>query len=642
MSLRTKLLILSVILALIPLSIASLNMIKITQDELIESANFKLITVASHIQKDIDVFYRSACLGPVYFIKNAIEDENLGIEEKLSILKEGSQSLPHLAALQISVEGSKSPLLVMQNSLKNQLKASSLDPVRVLELSSDKIAELKKKDGVFIGDVVNISNSDVWLITIILPLDSGTFEHPATLSARINLLQLKESIANRPFTKIGQITIVDPDGHKLFDSGNPDLSGHKMVTVAKDILASDSRSIRLEHYKSPSGEAMLGACAFPEYLDWRIIIELSEAVAYSAVDQMYKSLIKWLIFGFTIAIIGAIILAISLTRPLRKLKDAATEIAHGNLDTHVTGKTRKDEIGELAQAFNKMVDDLKHYVEELTTTTAAKERAEKELELAWTIQKGFLPKSFPDMKEIDVWGTCEPAREVGGDYFDFFRIDDEHYGLVVGDVSGKGVPAALYMAVSRTLFRMLSSTDCSPDEVMTEFNDRLVELDEGSNMFITFFYGMYNVRTGRLLYSSAGHNMPFVKLLKPGRRSDIPPTSLDDDQQDADTAIQKDESFRMLPDMKTLVAGMFDGFEMPLAETNLSSGDIILLYTDGITEPVNKNAEEFGEERLAKILDANSNLSSQGICEKLIVEVRDFQAGMPQFDDMTVFMMKVK
>ena len=192
--------------------------------------------------------------------------------------------------------------------------------------------------------------------------------------------------------------------------------------------------------------------------------------------------------------------------------------------------------------------------------------------------------------------------------------------MVIGDVSGKGVPAALFMAVSRTLFRILSSQENSPDQVLTEFNDRLVALDQGSNMFITLFYAVFDTETGRMIYSTAGHNMPYVRSAK-----------------------ETDGKFQMLPNMSpTMVAGMMDGMSMALAETWLNSGDVIVLYTDGMTEAINQDDEEFGEDRLEELLNRYADLSAQDMCEKLITDVQVFQTGKPQFDDMTLFILKVR
>jgi sigma-B regulation protein RsbU (phosphoserine phosphatase) len=223
------------------------------------------------------------------------------------------------------------------------------------------------------------------------------------------------------------------------------------------------------------------------------------------------------------------------------------------------------------------------------------------------------------MNEIDVYGTCEPAKEVGGDYYDFSPIDDENYALVIGDVSGKGVPAALFMAVSRTLLRMLTLDTKSPEIVMEEFNNRLVSLDDSAKMFITIFYGIYNIKTGNLKYSSAGHNMPFYR-----------------------SANGENKDFRMLPPMNTMVAGIMEEMPMKLAEINLSPGDTLVLYTDGLNEAIDTEEQEYGEDRMEALLNQNKDGSSQTICDTLVSSVQDFQKEMPQFDDITLFVMNVK
>lgn len=392
-----------------------------------------------------------------------------------------------------------------------------------------------------------------------------------------------------------------------------------LVKTVKQLLASKMRKYSVaELFERPSGERMLGAYAFPNELDMGVIVEQNEAEAFMAVTEMKWKLVYSIIVGFAIAVIGAAVMSVSLTRPLLRLTRAARSISEGNLSTRIEGKEKKDEIGELSKAFNKMVNDLRQYIDQLTETTKAKERAEGELRLAKNIQQSFLPKNFPESGAVDVWGKCDPAREVGGDYFDFFQIDKDNYGMVVGDVSGKGVPAALFMAVSRTLFRILSSQEYSPDYVLTEFNNRLVALDQGANMFITLFYGVFNTKNGRLLYSTAGHNMPYIRTSETGGK------------------------FRILPRMQTMVAGMMDGIPMQLAETHLKKGDIIVLYTDGMIEALNEYDEEFGEEKMGELLVRYSDLSAKDMCSLLIEDVQNFQKGRPQFDDMTMFILKVK
>ena len=619
MSLRTKLLVFSIILALIPLGIAGKTMIRITQGELESSAKDELISVAREISQDIDDFYR-ICLVPLQLIKKAVESEDMEIKRiLLSLLKEGVKNSPDFVALQISVEGSNEPLVVTRNEFSDRLKRVSVDPVQILKLTHNRINMLRKKNDIFAGDLTYLANLDAWLLTVILPLDDKIFGRPATLSARINLDSLRERIKSHIFTRKGYITLIDAEGYKIFDQNTQDESDYMLVKTVRQLLASKIRKYSVaEIFERPSGEKMLGVYAFPNELDMGVIVEQNAAEAFMAVTEMKWKLVYSIIVCFAIAVIGAIVMSVSLTRPLLRLTRAARTISEGNLTTRIEGKEKKDEIGELSKAFNKMVNDLRQYIDQLTETTKAKERAEGELRLAKNIQQSFLPKNFPELGEIDVWGKCDPAREVGGDYFDFFQIDKENYGMVIGDVSGKGVPAALFMAVSRTLFRILSSQEYSPDYVLTEFNNRLVALDQGANMFITLFYGVFNTKNGNLLYSTAGHNMPYIR------------TSATEGK------------FKILPKMQTMVAGMMDGIPMQLAETHLKKGDIIVLYTDGMVEALNEQDEEFGEEKLAELLVKYSDLSAKDMCSLLIEDVQNFQKGRPQFDDMTMFILKVK
>ncbi len=598
-----------------------------TRDELKSSAQDNLIAVANEITRDIEDDFYHTWLGPLQLIRKSVENEYLGAKEKLSLLTEGMKSISGLAALQISVEGIDNPLFVTQERFSVRLEKASIDPAQTLMLTSEQIAALRNQKDVFVGGLTYLREADVWLMTVILALDDNTFGRPATLSARLNLERIKKRIEKHSFikTETDAITLIEPDGRKIFDPERPDIGHYKIAEAAKRRWEADTDTIGTELYILPDKKKMLGAYAFPSLKPivekplLSVIVEKSEADAYLAVTQMEQRLLLWIFVGLSFAVAGAVIVSVSLTRPLRRLTRGVRIISQGDLSVRIETRGQKDEIGELSLAFNKMVEDLRGHMKELEETTKAKERAESELKLAKDIQESFLPKKFPELKEIEVWGKCDPAREVGGDYFDFFQVDDDNYGMVIGDVSGKGVPAALFMAASRTLFRTLISREHLPDRVLTEFNDRLVALDQGSNMFITLFYGVFNKENGRLVYSTAGYNMPYVK-----------------------SSQNTDGMFQMLPGMKTMVAGMMDGMEMGLSEIYLYKGDSIVLYTDGMTEAVNSNDEEFGEERLEELLEKYADMSAQDMCKRLIADVKAFQTGRPQFDDMTMFILKVK
>jgi len=244
------------------------------------------------------------------------------------------------------------------------------------------------------------------------------------------------------------------------------------------------------------------------------------------------------------------------------------------------------------------------------------EQAEKlraqELEHAATIQRSMLPTefpAFPDRAEFELHGSMVPAREVGGDLFDYFLLDADHLAFVVGDVSGKGVPAALYLAVSRTLLRATARLETEPGECLTHINAALVE-QNASGMFITLFYGVLHLRTGEIQFSNAGHTPPYLF----GRSGDL----------------------RALRDKCGPMLGLLEGMEYRTATARLSPGEGILVYTDGVTEAINPRDEFFNESGLEEYLANHAAEAMDQLVSGLHANIQNFAAGTPQADDITV------
>ena len=291
MSLRTKLLVFSIILALIPLGIAGRSMIKITRDELKSSANDKLIVTAKKVTQEIEDFYKYSWLAPLRLIKKAVESEDLGVNAKLSLLTEGMKSITDIVALQISVQGASTPLLVTQDEFSNKLRKISVDSKQFLKLTSKRIAALKKEEEIYAGDLTYLTEADAWLITLILELDKRTFGRSATLSARINLDRLRKRIENHQSAEKIPITLIDLKGRKIFVYGMPDISENRLVKKVKELLASNIRTIGAQPYQRPSGEKMLGAYGIPGILNMGVIVEKNEKDAYQAAAEMQRNLI---------------------------------------------------------------------------------------------------------------------------------------------------------------------------------------------------------------------------------------------------------------------------------------------------------------------------------------------------------------
>ncbi|MBN1485322.1 MAG: SpoIIE family protein phosphatase [Chloroflexia bacterium] len=322
-----------------------------------------------------------------------------------------------------------------------------------------------------------------------------------------------------------------------------------------------------------------------------------------------------LILGITVlAVAGiAVLLARNITSPIQTLVQGTEAIGRGDLDTRVEISSH-DEIGQLAGAFNQMTVDLKHYTTELARTTAERERFVRELEIARDIQQSFLPRSWPQVEGLAVAAMNLPARHVGGDFYDFIPLAGGRLGLLVADVSDKGVPAALFMALSRSLIRAYSMGTTDVLTALKKANAFMLE-DTKSSMFVTLFYAVVNTQTMHLHFINAGHNPPFL--------------------------IGKDIRRGMMLKAKGIALGAIDDVFLGEGEVQLEPGDVLVLYTDGVTEAKNAQAELFGEERLKTVIEQHHHLPPAELMAQISLEVKAFTQDEPQFDDITLLVVKV-
>lgn len=351
---------------------------------------------------------------------------------------------------------------------------------------------------------------------------------------------------------------------------------------------------------------------------WSIGLVFPEAVLFAEIGKLARNVVGIGVVGFVLLFIAIAVTSGAITRPLRELTLKATEIARGNLDVDVPVLKTTDEVGELARSFSNMKIALKEYIGNLAETTAAKERIESELKIAHTIQMSFLPKKFPpfpDKEAFDLYATLEPAKEVGGDLYDFFLLDDDHLFFSIGDVSGKGVPAALFMAVTKTLMKGIAKHDAAPSEAMDGVNKELC-IDNESSMFVTLLCGILNFRNGEVRLANAGHNPPlFISREGDTRWLDIPPDFL--------LGIDEETAYQT-------------------SVLNLQPGDTLVLYTDGITEAMNGAQQFFTEDRLLQTVKACGNLAPVDIVAGILSAVRLFTDHEPLSDDRTLLVLRYK
>jgi serine phosphatase RsbU (regulator of sigma subunit)/HAMP domain-containing protein len=333
-------------------------------------------------------------------------------------------------------------------------------------------------------------------------------------------------------------------------------------------------------------------------------------------DVVFNLLVGILAAMLLVVVYAAVRLARGITGPILELDAGATRIGGGDLDHILTAKSG-DEIGQLANTFNKMAADLKDYIRDLKETTAEKERFASELRVAHEIQMSFLKKIFPpypNRSDICLFATLEPAREVGGDLYDFALLDESRLVFYIGDVSDKGVPASLVMAMTMTLMkRATQQPGITPAGILRQVNRALAE-DNVNAMFVTLFIGILNVRTGELCFSNAGHNPPLIRS--------------------ADGQCR----YLQLPD--GLVLGVMTDAEYSDDSVQLGAGDMLVTYTDGVTEAMNPHRVLYSEERLQETLAALAGCGVEDTVAEIIASVRKHADGAPQSDDIAVLVVQ--
>lgn len=319
------------------------------------------------------------------------------------------------------------------------------------------------------------------------------------------------------------------------------------------------------------------------------------------------------VFLFLIVISLSWLLSRMITRPVEVLREGAQVIGQGNLDFRLDIHSG-DEFEALAGSFNQMASDLKDNIENLNRTTAEKERYAKEMEIAKEIQDSFLPETVVEIPGYDLAAVTIPAMEIGGDLYDFIPVLGNNTGFVIADVSGKGVSAALYMAVSHTLLHACGQEDPDPSRAVHNAN-HLIYDDGRSSMFITVFYGVLNPRSKTFAYVNAGHNPPL--LLRDG------------------------EEPSWLTGAKGIALGVIPDVSIAPVTLEFQKGDILVLFTDGVTEAFNELDEYFGEDRLRDCISRNKALPAQKIIDALLSEIQEFSGSAPQSDDITLIVIRV-
>ena len=340
------------------------------------------------------------------------------------------------------------------------------------------------------------------------------------------------------------------------------------------------------------------------------VMPQSEAVLSRNVSVGITTAMEIVVF-ITLFILIYILIKKLVVDNIYRINGSLSEITEGNLDVVVDVRSH-EEFSSLSDDINSTVNTLKRYIAE------AAARIDAELEFAKAIQHSALPSVFPpypNRTEFDIWACMFTAKEVGGDFYDFYFVNDDTLAFLIADVSGKGIPAAMFMMTSKTLLKSYAEEGLEVNEVFTNANEKLCEGND-AGMFVTAWMGMLNTKTGVVTFANAGHNPPLVK--------------------------HADGSFEYLKSRAGFVLAGMEGIRYRKNELQLQPGDKIYLYTDGVTEATDANEQLYGEERLLNILNSLEKSGVEEICTKVKVDVDLFVGEAPQFDDITMLCLEYK
>lgn len=475
-----------------------------------------------------------------------------------------------------------------------------------------------------------------WKWVVASSVDIGDVDAEAHKSLGRIIGELQESFEKIRIAQTGHLFLFNGKKEMLVPCGlppgaivkdvNPE-TGRPLLEELTAAAQTPDRPIRYlwKNPNEPASEAAphVSYVSYFKTLDWYIAsIAREDEIERPARDLVLREVL-FISIIFVIGIGITYLLVNGISQPLKKLTEYAKQLPQQDFTAseHAPSEIERlperygDEVGRLARSFLFMEDSLRQYIKDLQATTAAKERIESELKIARDIQLSIVPKifpPFPDRPEFDLYATLLPAKEVGGDFYDFFLIDEDHLFFTVGDVSGKGVPASLFMAVTKTLIRASVVRYDDLHKVLTHVNDNLCEGNDAC-MFVTVFCGVLNIRTGEVLCTNGGHNPP-VHCSAGGAEYLQPPDGM--------------------------ALGIMEGAGYGALRFRMEPGDSLFLYTDGVTEATDPEERLFSEEYLTECLvDLGEMPVKEQTCA-MLDRIHSFARGAPQADDITMLILR--
>lgn len=454
----------------------------------------------------------------------------------------------------------------------------------------------------------------------------GKRQLQGVVTADISLDSLTELVSSVKVLKTGYATLLSRNGMVLAHPLKNAVMNETSFSMAEAQHDPAMRKLGQKMIRGESGfilyKNLMGGGSWIYYAPvrstgWTLAVVFPETELLENVRRLSMTMAAMGFVSILLLIAAVVYIASTITKPLRLLALATDEIASGNFDVDLPPVRSKDEVGMLAHDFQVMKEKLKEYIKNLTETTAAKERIQSELKMATDIQASLLPRlfpAFPDRPEFDIYASMDPAKEVGGDFYDFFFIDDTHLCFLIADVSGKGVPAALYMMVAKTLLKSEGQRLGEPDQILSCVN-KILASDNDSCMFATVFCAILNTKTGDIRFANAGHNPPLIM--------------------DA-------QGIRYLKPKPGFVLGPMPDTIFETERLALNPGDTLFLYTDGVTEAENEEQKLYGEPELKNALHRAPRKDLADLIHFIRREVTRHANGTPQSDDVTMVAIKYR
>jgi sigma-B regulation protein RsbU (phosphoserine phosphatase) len=388
------------------------------------------------------------------------------------------------------------------------------------------------------------------------------------------------------------------------------------------IRVCESGNISNSYFVSKSDFGYNISAMYPVVIDGTTVACVGAEIPMTTLESEVQTyVIRTIAVGSIVTIIllliAILLLYKTMIRPIKLVADEAAYFVENNnaLSQKLSAINTKDEIQTLSENLLKMEKDINDYIENLKVVTAEKERIGAELSVATSIQADMLPSifpAFPERKEFGIYATMNPAKEVGGDFYDFFLADDDHIALVIADVSGKGVPAALFMVIAKTLIKNRTLMGGTPSDILAYVNNQLCEGNE-AELFVTVWMAIVEISTGKGVSVNAGHEHPVIKRTGDGS-----------------------DTFEYVKYKHSPAVAVMEGMKFRQREFEMKPGDLLFVYTDGVLEATNENEEQYGENRLLAVLDENRNEELDSILHCVKADVDKFVGSAPQFDDITM------